>query len=565
MTPPNVLFDTRVEIHNRVVIRRFQGVHSTFLGGNLITPPPCYNRTYAQFRQLQPPTEHIFLHKQILRPSNHIRSKSVALRPNKVHIKTRRNELRRVLHVGRTKEGIFRIHCSNPGSTQHCILGDLRRQMQLQPFLNGINLRQLARGAAVRPVTAVHHIEVPWIVKLMHRLFDTPTQAPCTVTSARKRTQCMQQPGHDPPSHLQAFERVTCGTNVTSQHHMERHILWVMRHHDTRPYMLGQLNTLAAVIISQHQSLIWKHLTDRGRKHKSPAAINHMTLTLFFATICSLAHSSLQITARSTHRIDALVDPVLLEHAMAHCKTLDVLRERDRILSKLPQTCARHRHEIDLHVLQCHQHGLRNRRTVKQIFEIMPRKPKAGIHMIPLRPARHNHRPFRVAALLLQLLVHVLLTPQTCPSMQRRHSVHPIQRRQFIPTRHLDATRRESIHASLQDLHVFRHARRRLVRRVKRRKPLPTLVAVKQTHVRQDRVHRLRRTQRILPQLQIILRHAHWHPLQGHDLVLLLHTAFPHSVSVIHLRARACAALTGPPTQLTCIWLQPPRLHRGRP
>ena len=250
-------------------------------------------------------------------------------------------------------EGVALIHFSSPSLAYHSALEHLRGQVQLQAFLNGINLRQLARRLAVRPVTAVHHVEEPRVVKLVHRLFETTTQAPFRITKPRKRTQRVEQPSHDPPSHLQAFERVTAETYVASQHHMQRHILRVMRHPDARPHMLWLLNTLAAtVIVFQYQGLIWTHLEDCGRKHKSPAAINNMTLALFFATICSLADCSLQITARSTHRIDALSNSVLLQHAMPHCKTLDVLRERDRVLAKLPQACACHRHEINLHVLQ---------------------------------------------------------------------------------------------------------------------------------------------------------------------------------------------------------------------
>ena len=98
-----------------------------------------------------------------------------------------------------------------------------------------------------------------------------------------------------------------------------------------------------------------------------------MALTLLLRAIQSLPNRPDFIATRPPDRIDTIWWRVPLHQAMALGEARKMLRERDRIPPELPQAGARHSHEIDLHVLERHQHRLYHRGPIEEILQILKR------------------------------------------------------------------------------------------------------------------------------------------------------------------------------------------------
>ena len=76
---------------------------------------------------------------------------------------------------------------------------------------------------------------------------------------------------------------------------------------------------------------------------------------------------------------------------------------------------------------------------------------------------------------------------------------------------------------------------------MKRREPLLAVIAREQHHPRQDRVHRLRRAQRSIAKLHVVLRHTHGDLLHGHIVAVLIQVPCGHRHICMQLLLRSRA------------------------
>ena len=105
----------------------------------------------------------------------------------------------------------------------------------------------------------------------------------------------------------------------------------------------------------------------------------------------SLANGSigiLGISTRATERIHTVINLEILHEIKALSEAWKILRERQRIPTKLPEPRRRNCYEIHLHVVQSYEHSLCQRGAVEQTFQIIHgacRKPEKWIHKVVLR------------------------------------------------------------------------------------------------------------------------------------------------------------------------------------
>ena len=337
----------------------------------------------------------------------------------------------------------------------------------------------------------IHDMKQSPVVVLMHRLRLLAPQPPRPVAIARQGTERLQQIRDIPPSYLQPLQRIAPTPQIPPKHQVQRHVLRVPGHHQSRRHVLRALKALAAVIINHDEQPAWQALSNPRREDQSSTHVHRVPLTLLRARASHAPHLAIGITPRPPHRVHSIARPIILHQVQPRSERRDILRERERVPSKLPQARTRHRHEVHLHVLQRHEHRLHHRRPSKEIPQVVHGKPEARIHVIIRRPQRDDLTPFLVTPLVAQLFVQVSPTPQARARTAERRPIRSIQRRQLVPRRHLHATRGHAGSTPLQDFHVLCDRRRRRERGVERRETLLTVIARKQNHTRENRVHRL--------------------------------------------------------------------------
>ena len=234
--PPtvDVLLYTRVQFHCRLVLRTLQAIDGALFATLFVAPPPCHNRADVHRRQIQPPTEHLLLHAEsAVWLSSFSLWQHLVVWTHKVHIEASSDEVPRLLCIHRRSQTFTPGQFRSFGFAEHDALGNLRCEGNFQFRFHGIQFSFYAfpfETLRAKRTFDSDHVESSWVIILMHRFLLRPSDAPRTVTVLRKRTQSVQKPSHHPPSHLQTFERVPTSTNITSQHHVQRHILRMVRH-----------------------------------------------------------------------------------------------------------------------------------------------------------------------------------------------------------------------------------------------------------------------------------------------------------------------------------------------
>ena len=295
-----------------------------------------------------------------------------------MNIKTCRNKLRHITDIHRSRDLRLVVHIREIRTGQQQTIGLLRREMQLQILL------------------LIENIEQASVVILVHWLCLIPNLAPGSVTIRWQRTKRLQQVCHIPPTHMQPLQRISAVSNVLAQHDVQWHILRMPRHGQARIYILWPFAPLPATIVLHNQQAIRTFLQHCCRKYQRTKVIYREFLSFSRRRIHSFADGSigiLRITTRAAERIYAIVFLEILHKIKALSEAWKILRERQRIPTKLAETRCRNGHEVHLHVVQSYEHGFRQSGIVEQTFQVIHGscwKSVKRIHVIVLGAQNYN-------------------------------------------------------------------------------------------------------------------------------------------------------------------------------
>ena len=166
-----------------------------------------------------------------------------------------------------------------------------------------------------------------------------------------------------------------------------------------------------------------------------------------------------------------------------------ILWKRNYVASKLLKASFLNSDEIHLHVVQGNQHGLNNSRMLKQLSQIINRKPEARIHVIVGGSPSYYNRRSGVTTLISQLFIHVTLATRTHATIRSCNQICLNQRRCVLPAVYFYAAGGKAVRATFQKFHLASDRRRRLVRRMESRETLHAHSTMEKHHARQDRMH----------------------------------------------------------------------------
>ena len=270
-------------------------------------------------------------------------------------------------------------------------------------------------------------------------------------------------------------------------------------------------------IVHHTQKTHTVHALHRRGVHEEPFLIHRAKLFILHV-IAHKPRFTLGPTAtRAAPRVHAITLLVAPEQSVPFHEPTQFLWERNDILPELGQARAPDRDVIHLHVLQGHKQGLRHRSVHEELCQLLMREVPARIHAVRCTP-QCDDVPFCHQPQLPHLLPDVQLTDATSTLVLGRNQevlIRLHKRRDRVPAGNFDTAHGGTELLLLQQQHL--ELVMRTIRGVKRREALVAHLAAEQHHTFQDRVHRVRRPQRLLSQDHVILRGAQGERLQGHD------------------------------------------------
>ena len=240
--------------------------------------------------------------------------------------------------------------------------GEIFRRLQL--------LRQrgcLRRLTACSHLLLTQHIEHAWVIMLVHGLCLLTSDSPRTMTVRRIRTKRMQQPGHVPPTNVQAFEHDTAA-QVAPQVQNQRNFSRVPRHLCTRPDTIRQLDALASMVILQQKLPVQQHLLHASGKNQLTTSGDDVAAFLLLIYLKSLDRRSVHVPSRTSNRIYSIVHAIPTSEFVARHKSHQILRKRNHVPAKLPKPSRGTGHKVNLHVLQRHEHSFDHGSAIEQLL-----------------------------------------------------------------------------------------------------------------------------------------------------------------------------------------------------
>ena len=483
---PAVQHDLAVKIEERVVPTKLQSLHHTLLRGRVPSPPLPERGAQGRTAQLQPSDEDLVGNAIDDLVGSNLR-------------------VPRCANEGHPQAGLD--HLAHLGDVDALHVAALRDQTPRRLLVHDITLPNLRR-VALPHLRLGEHVEELRVVILVHRA-DHAIQTP-----RPQRRQRLKDTRHDVPTNFQTLQHVAM-PDVSAQmdHEIPVQVSRAPRHVHARPHagrVLAPDAPLETVVL-QLKHAVFQHTPHRRGEDQVRAALDAKALPELRRRGRLRLLGSVQVRPWPTARVHAISFAILLHphHARARREALQILREGNRVAPELLQARLPNLHERHLHVLQSHDHRLRQRRAREELSELLVWKLPTGIHDVQIRTPR-NHD---VHARLL-LLLDVDVTAEAHAPVHLRHQqlrLGLIARtlRQAIPERDVDAASGNAATAALQKLQsqVFR----RTERRVERGEALVAPLASEHQHARQDRVHRPHGLQAVVTQHHVELRHADGH------------------------------------------------------
>ena len=386
--------DLAIEVKERIVAAELQGVHHTLLRRSVLGPPLPQRRTQRRPAQLQP------LDEDLSRNAiDNLVGRTVRLLPGRADEGHAQAGLHHVTHLG----DVDALHVTT-----------LSAQAQRRPLVHNIALPHLGR-VALTHLRLGKHIKELRIVVLVHRP-DHTLQAPRPEFGQR-----LQDTRHHIPANLEALQHITV-PHIPAQ--LNHKILVQMPrtpgHVHTRPHagrLLAPENSGEAVVL-QNQHAVLVHVIHRRREDQVLATLDAEALPIRLRRSRLFLLRPLQIRTRATARVHAIAHAILLHlhHAHTRREALQVLREGNRVAPELLQTRLPHLHQRHLHMLQGHDHRLRQRRAPEKLTKLLMRERPTGVHVVQVRAPRND-----LHHTLPTLLLLVAVTEEALAQVHLRH------------------------------------------------------------------------------------------------------------------------------------------------
>ena len=251
----------------------------------------------------------------------------------------------------------------------------------------------------------------------MHRLVGRSVQAPAP--ELRQRVEDVRDQA---PAELQAFQHATAA-EVPAQHQRVDALqeLGMPRHPHSRLHVRDLDHALAEVVVVRQPKLPRQvHGLDRRGVHEVALLVLRQQALLLIRRADGVLPTGARRQAGAQARVHSVARLVATEQADALREGRGVLREGDHVLPELRQPRLLRRHEVHLHVLERHEHGLGQRRGLEEARELLVGEHPHGVHVVPL-PELRNEGSASAALVPHVLLLHQDVAPLAQARVHLRH------------------------------------------------------------------------------------------------------------------------------------------------
>ena len=372
---------------------------------------------------------------------------------------------------------------------------------------------------ALRP-----HIEQPGAIVLVHWRVGFLAEPP--IPDCRQRLQSTRQAA---PTNLQPIDDFPAA--IAPPHHDHEHPLQeagMPRHPQPWLQHLFVLHALPADIVPKDVRAIAVDTDDLCCKHE--VAVQTAPAQPQELVWCGRGRhrSTMHVRTWPADGIDSVADTEPCQQPDSLCELWERLRERNDVPGEGRKSGGRDRHVRDLHVLQSEEQSLRQAQRPKELAQpVDARKAVHRVHGVQKGPLGDDTRDISTTvagASLLSADVHGAGPADTPMARSWRHTCWKLRwpGGRLVPPSDFDVAPRHTFGATVEKLHiqVFRWH----IRRVERREALAAPPAVEDHHASHDRVLRVNRPQRPIPQNDVHPRLAKGNALHRNDQQIADHS-----------------------------------------
>ena len=193
------------------------------------------------------------------------------------------------------------------------------------------------------------------------------------------------------------------------------------RHPHSRLHVRDLDHALAEVVVVRQPKLPRQvHGLDRRGVHEVALLVLRQQALLLIRRADGVLPTGARRQAGAQARVHSVARLVATEQADALREGRGVLREGDHVLPELRQPRLLRRHEVHLHVLERHEHGLGQRRGLEEARELLVGEHPHGVHVVPL-PELRNEGSTSAALVPHVLLLHQDVAPLAQARVHLRH------------------------------------------------------------------------------------------------------------------------------------------------